>query len=321
MWYKAFLLGILMMSLKPAKLLKPKEVYQVLYINSYHAGYGSSDSVMAGIRQTLAASDNVALNVCFMDTKRHPDLATAKAQAIKQQIDYLKPDLVIASDDDAVREVVVPYLKNSSIPVVFCGVNWSAKAYGLPVANVTGMLEVVPIRETLETMKRCYPQARKLVILSENSPAEQKNTQVLDTLYRALGFSPEYALVDDFNAWKQAFRDVNQTADLIYLSTNGSIRGWQNEEVRAFVAQTIRRPVITCDDFMMPYAVYGQTKVAREQGEWAARTALKILQGAKPASFPLTRNLQSVCWFNPTLAERIQFKPDTKQLQSCRKLL
>ncbi|GAA4451314.1 hypothetical protein GCM10023189_13200 [Nibrella saemangeumensis] len=291
---------------------------RVLYINSYHEGYGASDSVMAGIRQTLAQAGGIDLEVVFMDTKRHPEQMQTNARHIAELLKRWQPDLVLASDDDAVREVVVPYLKNTAIPVVFCGVNWSADAYGLPVANVTGMLEVVPIRETLETMKRYYPTAKRLVILSENSPAEQKNKQGLDTMYRALGFEPVYAFVDDFATWKIGFREANQTADLIYLPTNGGIRGWQNEEAKAFVARNLRRPVVACDDFMMPFAVYGQTKVAREQGDWAAQTALQLLRGGRPADSPVTRNRRSVCWFNPALAHLIQFKPDTELLHACR---
>lgn len=314
MYYKLLLTGILLAGFYPVLAQQPIPVW---YINSYHDGYGSSDSVMAGIRQTLAKTGKVHLTVFFLDTKRQPEGVGQRAAALKARFDTDQPKLVIASDDDAVREFVVPYLKNTPTPVVFCGVNWSAAVYGLPVPNVTGMLEIVPIRETLRAMRQYYPRARRLTVLSENSPTERRNTALLDTLYRNMGFEPRYELVEEFAAWKTAFKRANDTSDLIYLPTNGGIQHWNTEEASEFVRQTIRKPVVACDDFMMPFAVYGQTKVAREQGIWAAETALRILAGASPGDFPLVQNRQSERWFNPALAQKIKFTPKPSFLTNC----
>ena len=49
---------------------------------------------------------------------------------------------MIASDDNAQKYLVVPYLKGTQVPVIFNGVNWDASAYGFPTSNVTGMIEV-----------------------------------------------------------------------------------------------------------------------------------------------------------------------------------
>jgi ABC-type uncharacterized transport system substrate-binding protein len=60
---------------------------------------------------------------------------------------------------------------------------------------------------------------------------------------------------------------------------------------------------------MMPYAVFGITKVAKEQGIWASKTAKKILKGESPSNIPVTRNQESRIWLNARLAERIDFRP------------
>lgn len=67
---------------------------------------------------------------------------------------------------------------------------------------------------------------------------------------------------------------------------------------------------------MMPYAVFGMTKVASEQGLWAAETASKILKGNSPSDFPVTRNKLSTTWINADLAEKIGFYPDTISMQN-----
>lgn len=283
---------------------------RVFYVNSYHQGYPPSDEVYAAIRQVFDSVPDVRLESFFLDSKRNPspENISEKVTLALEQIQKFKPDLIIASDDDAVKYLVVPHLKGKEIPVVFCGVNWSAEHYGLPASNVTGMLEVLPLKENLQQIKLFNPEARKMLILSENSTSEQNNRVLLDTLFRSSGFEPEYTLVNEFDEWKIAFVAANQNFDLIYLPTNGSIKNWDKEEAVETVSQNIKVPVITCDDFMMPYCVFGMTKVAAEQGDWAAKTALKILAGKPIGEIPLTKNRKSRVFLNQELAAKIGFK-------------
>lgn len=289
---------------------------RVIYINSYHKGYPASDSIAAGLQQVLEKT-GILLTTCYLDTKNDPDSLkiAAKVQAILKMIKQNKPDLLIVSDDAAVRYVIKPYFKNKSVPVVFCGVNWSASSYGLPVKNITGMLEVLPLRENLETIRSYYPKAKKLTVLSEMSVSENRNTEILDTLYTNMGFKVQYRFVKDFSEWRAAFITANQTSDIIYLPTNGAVQGWNKVVSIEFVKRTIRVPVITCDDFMMPYCVYGLTKVAKEQGEWAANTAIKILNGVSPELIPVVKNKESRSYYNADLAARVGFKPGKKLLE------
>ena len=279
---------------------------RVFYLNSYHQGYPSSDDAMAAIREILGR-EGIALQVEFMDAKHHPADADLRrrAEAVLASIRRFQPNLLIASDDDAVKYVIAPHYRDGPIPVVFCGVNWSAKQYGLPTANVTGMLEVVPIEETLRQIQQMRPSTRRLCVLSEDSTSERSNRDLLDPKYKALGLDPQYALVDNFEEWKRAFAAAQRDSDVVYLPTNGGIRGWDAAAAKEWVRRNIRKPVVTCDDFMMPYAVFGLTKVAREQGEWAARAALEILHGKRPADIPMVPNQQTRCFLNPELAGRI----------------
>jgi ABC-type uncharacterized transport system substrate-binding protein len=171
------------------------------------------------------------------------------------------------------------------------------------------MLEVVPILETLATLRRHVPGARTLFVLSEDSLSEAANRRSLDPMYRDAGWDVTWSLVTDYAAWKREFARA-QAWDAVYLPTNGAVAGWDDADARAHVRATIRRPVVTCDDFMLPYAVLGLVKVAREQGEWAGRTALEILGGRRPSDIPLARNLQVRALLNADLATRVGFVPD-----------
>jgi ABC-type uncharacterized transport system substrate-binding protein len=126
-----------------------------------------------------------------------------------------------------------------------------------------------------------------------------------------VGVDVAHELVDDFEQWKTIFAAANQVYDIIYLPTNGAIKGWDRDEAIKFINQYIKVLVVTTEDFMMPYCVYGLTKVAKEQGIWVAVTAKTILGGSSLSEFPVTRNKQSTHWINTELAEKIGFEPDS----------
>jgi hypothetical protein len=73
--------------------IKDGRTQRIFYINSYHAGYGSSDDVMEGITETLA-SENVELKIYFHDAKRKTTVQEIQ-QSVKnilQEIKQFNPD-------------------------------------------------------------------------------------------------------------------------------------------------------------------------------------------------------------------------------------
>ncbi len=289
----------------------------ILYINSYHAGYGSSDDIARGIFETLEGKD-IDLEVIYMDTKRNmdPEYIEKISRQIVDSIKLKSPDLIIASDDNAVAYIVSVYLKDLTIPVVYCGVNWTTDQYDLPASLITGMIEVLPFEQGIELTKSFRPDIQNVYVLSENSNSEQKNIQYIAEICDDIGLSLHYKLVEDFDAWKEGFLEGNQSSDLVYIPTNGAIANWDKQLAINFIKENIQKPVMSCDDFMMPYCVFGLTKVQSEQGVWAAETALSILDGKDPASIPQAKNKQTQIWFNPSLAEIINIKPDKEFLEN-----
>ncbi len=288
----------------------------VYYINSYHEGYPPSDEAMRAISDAFP-EESYGLQIRFMDSKRNPsqDWLTLAADSFMIEINTLKPNAVILSDDDAVKYLRDYMVEKRELPFVFCGVNWSADQYNLPRENITGMLEVLPLKQAIEDLLKGYPESKRIAILSENSLSEQNNTTLLDTLYRNSGLEPEYHLVDDFETWKECFLALQTSADIIYIPTNGAIAGWDNAEAKAFVNKHSVKPSFTCDDFMMPFVVYGLTKIPYEQGKWAALAVKDILEGKSPKAIPYTPNIQTERWLNDELALKIGFVSNTNDKQ------
>jgi ABC-type uncharacterized transport system substrate-binding protein len=285
----------------------PKRIF---HLDSYHQGYSISDDTAIGMDSVLKGKP-VQITRFYLDTKRKGTDADIRESVAKARaaIDKFKPDVLVTSDDAAVKYVVVPFYKNGPYPVVYCGVNWSSDAYALPKTQATGMVEVVPILEVLDLARRYYPRIKRLGVLSEDSLSEQNHKALLEPKYQALGFQVTSVLVPDYASWKREFARLQDAVDIVYVPTQAAVKGWDAADAKAFVGATVKKPVVATDEFMMPYAVIGLVKTQVEQGEFAARVALELLSGRKPADIPEVRNRRRKTFVNRTLAKAINFVP------------
>jgi ABC-type uncharacterized transport system substrate-binding protein len=246
-----------------------------------------------------------------MDSKRYPSEAyiEKRADELHDSIRKIKPDVLIVSDDNALKYLVVPYFKDDPLPIVFCGINWNVEQYDISSCNITGVLEILPVAEMIQTLKPYYPELKKLFVLNENTTTSRKTRPLLDTLLGNLGLEVTQALVNDFEEWKSEFSKASETSDIIYIQTRGAISGWDHDAAIEHIDQYINIPLVTCEEFMMPYAVFGLTQYSEEQGFIAAEKAKSILKGSSPGDIPVTANSLTKIWINPRLAEKIDFKP------------
>lgn len=288
------------------------EKKKIVYVNSYHRGHPSSDEIMDAVIESFSA-DSFELTAFIMDSKRNNSIEFIenRSKELSDSIKLINPDILILSDDNAVKYLYLPYFKNTDIPMVFCGINLSASQYDLPYEKVTGMIEILPLEDALHTMSPYFPSLKNLLVITENTTTSRKEKELLEPMFTKLEINATYEMVEDFNHWKTAFREGNMKYDMIYVHTNGAIKGWDQEDAISFVNQHIKVPLITCEDFMMPYVVFGQTKVAAEHGIWAANTAKKILEGKSPGDIPVINNQLSTTWINAGLARKIDFRADS----------
>jgi len=283
---------------------------KVLFVNSYHEGYEWSDGVEKGALTVLKPA-GVTVRFVRMDTKRHQEDAFRKAagEKAKAEIEAFKPDLVLLSDDPAVKFLLVPYFKDAAIPFVFCGVNWDAARYGLPFKNATGMVEVALVKELLGSMKE-YAKGTRVGFLTVDSETERIEGPYYT---KALGLSfTKERYVKTMAEWKEAFTAMQGEVDMLLLGNYAGITDWKDEDAAAFALATSKVVSGGMYDFMAPYAMIGFTKVAEEQGAWAAKTGLDILKGAAPSSIAIAANKQAKIVVNPKLAAKagVVFKPE-----------
>lgn len=287
----------------PTEAANSKGAKRILFVDSYHPEYKPGIQVRDGMANILA-DRHVRVKVVYMDAKRKKSAhqLTAAAKRIKAVIDDWKPDLIIASDDATCKYLITPYYKNAEIPVVFIGVNWSAEHYGLPCSNVTGQVEVEVIQELIRELAK-HAHGKRLALISGNTLTDRK---AADHYRGTLGISFDHIeFVDDFASWKAAYASLQKRADIVIFRNNSGISDWDDEKAETFVQSKTRVPTGTVSTHLYPFALIGFVKVNREFGEYAGKTALRILDGVSPSEIPVTTNVQARAYLNMKLAKKL----------------
>lgn len=277
---------------------------EVVFVDSYHAEYPWSAGITEGIRDRLTETGH-NLTVIRLDTKRKKseDYMKKISSQARATIEAKNADVVIACDDNAAKFLIVPYLKDKDIPVVFCGLNWDASVYGFPAPNVTGMVEVASADE-LVSMLLPAAKGKKIGFISADTGTERKNFENIKKKFgNELDFK-DVVYSSNFQDFKRDFKAIQNRSDLLIFANNAGIEGWNDEDAKAFLEKNTKIPTGSMLTFMSDYVSLVFGKVAQEQGYWAAATAVEILNGKKASDIPIVTNKEGYLILNARIAER-----------------
>ena len=278
--------------------------HKCLYVSSYHQGYEWNDGIERGIEDVIGQKCD--LDKFYLDTKRHKETEFAKKMALaaKQHIDTTRPDVVIACDDNASKYLIQPYYKDADLPVVFCGINWTVDEYGYPYSNVTGMVEVIPIGPLLDVVQAVVGTPTDGVYLSSDVYTEHKDFERYRKIFAEKNMALRGVFVRTLADWKTEYERA-QDSGFIVLGNNAGINDWDKAEASQHAHTHVRVFTVTNYDWMTPYAMFAMTKLPEEQGEWAAKVALSILDGEQPADIPIIVNRRWNILVNTALMSRV----------------
>jgi ABC-type uncharacterized transport system substrate-binding protein len=279
---------------------------RILHIDSYHQGNEWNDRIAAALRETLKEK-NVELRVFYLDTKKRPSEKDARASALeaKQVIEEFRPDVITASDDPAAQYLIMPHLRDASIPVVFCGLNWDASAYGLPYRNTTGMVEVSPIPQIIRLLRR-NARGPRLGFLSEDTEVKRKELAYHERLF-GVTYDKAY-FVTSYAGWKAAFLRAQQEVDMLMILGVGALADWDPADAKRLAEESSRIPSGTDFEWLTSVSLIGVVKSPEEQGRWTAHAALRILEGVPPSDIPLSYNREGELFFNARIARQFGIK-------------
>jgi hypothetical protein len=275
---------------------------KVLFVNSYHKGYPWSDGIESGLREVFDGTE-VEFRTLELDTKNNPDEDFGKnaGTEAKATIEDFDPDVLIACDDNAQKYLVVPYFKGTSLPVLFCGVNWDASSYGYPTSNVTGMIEVELPDQLIELLEG-YAEGDRLGYITVDTETERKVVDIYNQRFFDGQMQPYWVTTQD--EFKEAFLTAQQEVDILFMGNNAGT-DWDEAEMQQFILDNTTIPTGSINDWMAPYSLLALAKSANEQGEWAAQTALQILDGTPVSDIGVTENKKGELIVNLKIADTL----------------
>jgi hypothetical protein len=276
---------------------------KILFINSYHAGYAWSDGIEQGLQNVLD-NTGIELKLVRMDTKNHPDEAFRQlaGQAAKHAFDEFQPDLVIVSDDNAVRYFVEPYLEAINVPVVFAAISWDATDYHFDSSRITGILKVYGVDQLMTDLKP-YAKGNRVGYITVASETETINVKNYNLYFNG---SLNTYLVHTFAEFKDVFLRAQDENDVMIVGNNAGVSDkWDDEDAIQFFTQNTKVPTGSGNSWMAAYVLLTVARIPAEQGEWAAQTALRILDGTPVSDIPVARNKKYDLVLNLDIAQQL----------------
>ncbi len=300
MSHKILKFAVLMLILNLLLVNQAGALHRIFWLESYHAENPWTKSMGMAIRETLSGHD-VDLKIFHMDTKRNntEDYIKRTAKRAVNEIHAYHPDVVIASDDNASKHVVMPFFKNTSLPIVFCGVNGSPDLYGYPYSNATGIIEVDPFPKLLYCLNHICPIS-KVGYLAEDGISARSNGYVykMQTRFECVQY---YA--HTFDEWKDSFLRAQKEVDVLVIGNTSAIKSWDQDKAIEFVMKETRIPTGCILAFVARLTFIGCIKIPEEHGRYAAQTALEIINGTPPDSIGIATSKEAMLIVNLKIAE------------------
>jgi hypothetical protein len=289
---------------------------RVLVVHSYHQevpGVIVKDAEM----KSLFTHVGIGHEFFYMDTRRNREEAFIKNSALraKATIERYRPDVVITFDDNALKYLIMPYYRDSELPVVFAGIDWDATVYGLPYTNTTGMVSVALVPQMLDYLRQ-YANGDRIAWLGYDTLTAQKESAAY---LEILHIDMSVHRVTTFDEWRERYLELQTETDMIIQSsTVMAMPDWDDTAAAGFALETARIPVGCVNDTAMVCSTLGLVKEVGEQAEWAAATAIEIIDGKKPSEIPLTNNKLGQIVLNLDIAEKLDIVFDPVLLKNAR---
>ncbi|MBN1672673.1 MAG: PAS domain S-box protein [Kiritimatiellae bacterium] len=283
------------LALRVAAGAEPNAVRTVLVLHSYHYGFTWTDSISAGIREVFSESGSKAvLRFEFMDTRRihTPEYFEHFAHVLRIKYADAKPDVIICSDDHALTcmlEFTDPTF--ADVPLVFCSVSGFTPEMRRG-REMTGLLESIDIKSTLDTALRLHPKTRNVVVITDKTQTGHALKAAARRVFADYPPPLSFRYVDDMV--------VEELVDAVAKLKEGSLvfqfifsqdkagRVFQHEENLRRIAARCRVPIYAVWDFYLGNGIVGgRLTSGRMEGQMVARMAIRILNGERASAIPL----------------------------------
>lgn len=273
--------------------LSPAQPQKVLVIESYYSDFIWDKNVTRGLERGF--QNKYSLTYFSLDSKRLNE-SEREIRMNKAWDKYLelKPNLVVLYDDAALK-FIGPRLAETKTPFVFLGINGNPRDYFKKMPDtMTGILERPLFKRSVITLRKIYPQAKKILVLFDT---EMTSDAILSDVFNGKlnmsisGMDFDVKLVEKYDHWKKLIHSAKGKYDFIMVGTYFALVNSQGKNVDAdeVLKWTDENSSLPCFGFWdvaigVNKNIGGFVINEENMGEMAAHMATKILEGTPPAT-------------------------------------
>lgn len=319
MWNKAFFLLMVILGLV-VTCAHAQTAANILVIHSYNPGLSWTDDIHRGIVETLSEDGRPwSLSVEYLDAKRYPQepMLQMQSELVKAHVRDHPASAVIVSDDAAFSFV----LQNrkalfDGVPIIFCGVNNFQPEMLGDEEGITGVSEIISVRETLDAALALHPATRDVVVIGGSLSSTDRSNRS-----QFLRLMPAYAGQLRFHFWQDIptpalLKKLSALSPKTLVFLANAIAGLDGRmldfgpSVELIKANT-QSPIYGFWDFFLGHGIVGGKLVnGAEHGRIATRMALQILDGTSPADLPVVREVANRFFFDHRELSRFNLNQD-----------
>ena len=286
----------------------------VLLLNSYHYGYDWSDMETRAFNDVFnKPGPNTGLYIEYMDDKRYTGYFESHFKEwTASKYSNVNFRMLIALDDPAFifcRKYRAAYFPG--VPIVFCGVSDVPSEEIEKMDNVAGAFEDVALRETLDMALKLQPSAAQVYLITDNSLNSRLSNIEMKKLEPLYSPRVKFKYIDGSLTFKEYYARIASVGPgqiVIYrgfvTDAEKSSQGPGNVVLKT--CELSRSPVyVTKTDELGTGAIGGMLRDGYEHGLCAAKTAMRILDGAPISGFKKVFSPGSKPWLDYAVAKKM----------------
>ncbi len=164
-----------------------RDKQSVLFLVSYDSSFPTFQKQYNGLLNSFKKNQkDVDLHIEFLDSKRfsYEKVKAGIYESLKFKVENSEPfDYIISADDNALK-FILEYedMLFPETPVVFFGVNNTELAYSQNNKFITGFIEEISYKETLDAVKKVLPAAEDLYILYDATSSGSSDYERIKTI-------------------------------------------------------------------------------------------------------------------------------------------
>ncbi|HPJ40067.1 MAG TPA: PAS domain S-box protein, partial [Spirochaetota bacterium] len=275
-----------------------KKPPKVLVIHSYYPTFTWTENINKGVRSVFdeEGQREAIISIEFLDAKSHPETEYLEKTAELLSIKYPESeeiDIIICSDDQALNFLLKR--KDSlftDVPIVFCGVNDYAPHMRKRKSGLTGVIEALDPKRTMEAALELQPDTHEVLVINDMTLTGQAIERTARQTFQAFQERLNFHYVNDLTM-PELLTEVSRLSRgavvfLFVFNRDREGRDFTHEDSLRLIAAHCRVPIYGPWTFYLGKGIVGGMLTSGEiHGRIAAQLALRILRGERAEDIPV----------------------------------